>query len=65
MSRMVVAYYGSREEVKVGIFPNPAKERLTVAHAGFSEPQPVAITDMLGTGCSIAASCGPPGKSCR
>ncbi|MCB0579611.1 MAG: zinc-dependent metalloprotease [Phaeodactylibacter sp.] len=48
LSRMAVAYYGSREEVKVGIFPNPAKERLTVAHAGFSEPQPVAITDMLG-----------------
>lgn len=48
VSRMAVAYYDGGKKAEIGIFPNPAKEGLTVAYAGFSKPQQVVVADMLG-----------------
>ncbi|MCO6475252.1 MAG: T9SS type A sorting domain-containing protein [Phaeodactylibacter sp.] len=47
-SRMEAAYFDSGKQANIGFFPNPVQERMTIAYAGFSEPIPFNVTDMLG-----------------
>lgn len=47
-SKTEAAYFSGGKAEDIGFFPNPAKEELTVAHAGFSGPVPFIVTDMLG-----------------
>ena len=48
LSKIEVAYFDGGKSENIGFSPNPVRQTLTIAYAGFSEPTPFAIVDLLG-----------------